>query len=62
MEGEDDIRFEVEFEDGQRVGIMIAPDTLAPGEHVARIVAEERQRAGDLPPSRIVAVRRAKLP
>jgi hypothetical protein len=62
MDGEGDIRFEVEFEDGQRLSIVIDRNTLAPGEHVARIVAEERQRAGDLPPSRIVAVRRAKIP
>ena len=52
-------RFIVEYEDGRTASITIDRSTLRSGDHVARIVAGERQRGGEIPDGEIKSVRRA---
>lgn len=54
----DSVRFAVTFEDGSRDFMSIPQATLQRGDHVARIVAGEKQRAGELRTGKIVDVRR----
>ena len=52
------ILFSVEYEDGRTARMTIDRHTLRNGDHVARIIAGERQRAGKIPEGKIKGVRR----
>jgi hypothetical protein len=55
----DMVRFIVEYEDGGTCPMSIDRFTLRSGDHVARIIAREKQDGGQLPKGAIKAVRRA---
>jgi hypothetical protein len=52
------VTFVVEYEDGSKVHINIDRFTLRSGDHVARLIAGERQRAGLIPEGEIKSVKR----
>ena len=52
------IEFVAVYEDGSEEHFSVDRTTLRNGDHVARIVAGERQRAGSLKSGKIVRVRR----
>ena len=54
----DDVRFEAVYEDGRTFYFSIDSGTLRSGDHVARIIARERQASGELPAGHIANVRR----
>ncbi len=54
------IMFAVNFEDGRTAYITISPKLLQPGEHVARIIARERQETGEIPEGEIASVKRVR--
>ena len=54
------IMFAVNFEDGRTAYMTIDPYTLRSGDHVARIVARERQEKGEIPEGQIIAVKRVR--
>jgi hypothetical protein len=56
----EDIAFIVKLDDGSEHRMTIDPYTLKSGDHVARIVVGEQQRAGRIPKGQIVNVRRAR--
>jgi len=60
MAADRDSKFIVEFEDGTRDYFFIDPPTLRTGDHVARIVARNRQAEGKLPKKPIKSVTRSK--
>ena len=55
----DRISFIAEYEDGGTATFSIDKWTLQKGDHVAVIIAGERQRAGHIPKGKIKQVRRA---
>jgi len=57
---EDDIAFLAEYDDGSRFTFVIDRWTLERGDHVASIIARERQEAAHLKPGKIVLVYRQK--
>ena len=61
MAADRDGKFIVEFEDGTRDYFFIEATTLRTGDHVARIVAGNRQAEGKLPKKPIKSVTRSKL-
>lgn len=54
-----DVSFIVKLGDGSEHTIAIDSETLKTGDHVARKVAADHQRKGDIPAGIIVKVRRA---
>jgi hypothetical protein len=56
--GPEIITFVVLYDDGRTAGMSISRRHLRSGEHVARLLAREKQRAGELPKGKIVDVRR----
>jgi hypothetical protein len=54
------IMFAVNFEDGRTAYITINPKLLEPGDHVARIVARQRQDKGEIPAGEIASVKRVR--
>jgi hypothetical protein len=60
MAADRDSKFIVEFEDGTRDYFFIDTPTLRTGDHVARIVARNRQAEGKLPKKPIKSVTRSK--
>ena len=52
------VRFRVSFEDGRTAYFNTPRDDLRTGDHVAPIIAREHQDKGELPPGKIIAVRR----
>ena len=60
MAADRDSKFIVEFEDGTRDYFFIDPPTLRTGDHVARIIARNRQAEGNLPKKPIKSVTRSK--
>lgn len=52
------VPFVVEYEDGRTAFMLIDPFTLSRGDHVARIIAVERQGEGKLPVGQISNVKR----
>jgi hypothetical protein len=57
---EDDIAFLAEYDDGSKFILVIDRWTLERGDHVASIIARERQDAAQLKPGKIVSVYRQK--
>jgi len=57
---EDDIAFLAEYDDGSKSTFVIDRWTLERGDHVASIIARERQEAAQLKPGKIVLVYRQK--
>jgi hypothetical protein len=53
------VRFIVEFEVGSSSSFIVDEYTLRTGDHVAVVVAGERQRKGELRAGKIKSVRRA---
>jgi len=53
------VDFIVEYEDGRKARIAIDRHTLKMGDNVAPSIAAERQQNGDLPPGKIIGVRRS---
>jgi len=58
MKASDDVTFIVTYDDGHTDFFTIDKFTLRTGDHVARIIAKERQRGGTLDPGTIVSVTR----
>ena len=54
------VMFAVNFEDGRTAYITINPKLLEPGDHVARIVARQRQDKGEIPVGEIASVKRVR--
>jgi hypothetical protein len=54
------IMFAVNYNDGRTAYITISPRTLQEGDHVARVVARERQEKGEIPEGDIANVRRVR--
>ena len=54
------IMFAVNFKDGRTAYMTISPKVLEQGEHVARVVARERQGQGEIPEGEIVSVKRVR--
>ena len=52
------VRFIVTYEDGSHDYMSVPAATLRSGDHVARVVAGEKQRAGELRRGEITGVRR----
>ena len=52
--------FAVNYEDGRTAYITISPKVLAAGDHVARLVARERQMKGEIPEGDIASVKRVR--
>jgi hypothetical protein len=57
----DDVEFIITFDDDTTDFMTIDRYTLASGDHVARIIAGERQSGGPIPNKPIKSVRRAPL-
>jgi hypothetical protein len=57
---EDWVTFRVDFEDGTVASIEIDKFTLSRGDHVARVIARERQANGTLRSGTIKSVRRLR--
>lgn len=55
----DHIRFIAIYEDGSRHPFSIPSHTVRTGDHVARIIASERQAKSELPPGKINSVERS---
>jgi hypothetical protein len=53
------VGFVVEYKDGKRRHISINRYALLSGDHLARIVAREKQRDGTLPQGDIATIKRA---
>ena len=47
------LTFCVEYDDGTIAHFSIDPDTMRRGNHVARLIAIDRQREGAIPPGEI---------
>jgi hypothetical protein len=56
----DDVVFVATYDDGQSEWFNIDKFTLRSGDHVARIIAAERQSGGQLPAGKINSVKRLK--
>ena len=56
----DRVQFVVEYEDGRHALMWIDRWTLNQGDHVAPIVAREKQEAGEIPEGKIESVKRAR--
>jgi hypothetical protein len=54
------IMFAVNFQDGRTAYITISPKLLEAGDHVARVVARERQDKGEIPEGEIASVKRVR--
>ncbi len=54
------IMFAVNLEGGRTAYITVSPKLLGPGDHVARIVARERQDKGEIPEGEIASVKRVR--
>ena len=52
------VPFIAEYEDGSKGYFDIDLTTLRNGEHIARMIASEKQRDGHLPAGKILRVRR----
>jgi hypothetical protein len=59
-EQDDRVTFHVDFEDGTTSYMKIDAHTLSKGDHVAQIVAQERQQKGEIPKGKIVSVSRLR--
>jgi hypothetical protein len=57
----DDVVFVATYHDGRSEWFNIDKFTLRSGDHVARIIARERQTGGQLPAGKIVSVARLKV-
>jgi hypothetical protein len=55
----EDVAFAAEYADGSTEIFWIDPSSLRAGDHVARIIADERQREGEMREGAIVSVKRA---
>ena len=53
------ITFAATYEDGREISFSVDRFTLQSGDYVARIIAGERQKEGQLPPGKIISVRRS---
>lgn len=65
MEGErkkrdTNVMFAVNYEDGETSYITINPNQLKHGDQIARTVALERQKKGELPQGTIAAIKRVR--
>jgi hypothetical protein len=56
--GPEIITFMVTYDDGRTAGMSIRRGHLRPGDHVPRLIAREKQSAGELPKGKIVDIRR----
>ena len=56
------VTFIATFEDGRQLSFTVDKFTLTGGDYVARIIAGERQKAGELPPGKIMSVARSLTP
>jgi hypothetical protein len=54
------IMLAVNFQDGRTAYITISPKLLEAGDHVARVVARERQEKGEIPQGEIASVKRVR--
>jgi hypothetical protein len=54
------VMFAITYDDGRTAYITIDPNTLKAGDHVARVVAAERQEKGELPEGKIVGTKRVR--
>ena len=54
------LMFAVTYEDGRTAYITIDPDVIRSGDHVARVVARERQHRGEIPEGEIAGVKRVR--
>ena len=52
--------FAVNYEKGETAYITISPWKLRHGDHVARVIAEERQAKGEIPEGKIATVKRVR--
>ena len=52
--------FAVNYENGETAYITISPWKLRYGDHVARVIAEERQATGEIPEGKIATVKRVR--
>jgi hypothetical protein len=50
--------FDVEYEDGQKIVMLVNKYDLRDNDFVAWIIARERQEKGSLAPGKIVSIRR----
>jgi hypothetical protein len=57
--GDDRIEFIVRYLNGSEARLRISRSDLRQGDHVARLIAGERQRAGEIPEGEIDFVTRA---
>jgi hypothetical protein len=51
--------FVVKYDDGRSANLGVAPRSVSLGDAIFAEIARRRQRAGDLPPGRIIGVKRA---
>ena len=56
------VTFIATYEDGRQLSFTVDKFTLTGGDYVARIIAGERQRAGELPEGKIMSVARSLTP
>ena len=56
------VTFIATYEDGRQLSFTVDKFILTGGDYVARIIASERQKAGELPPGTIVSVARPLTP
>ena len=54
------VMFAVSYQDGRTAYITISPNTIRSGDHIARMIARERQDTGEIPEGEIVAVKRVR--
>ena len=54
------IMFAINFQDGRTAYITVSPKLLEAGDHVARVVARERQDKGEIPEGEIASVKRVR--
>ena len=54
------IMFAVNYENGGTAYITISPNRLRDGDHLARVIAEERQAKGEIPEGKIATVKRVR--
>ena len=61
-EQKDRVTFIATYEDGRQLSFTVDKFTLTGGDYAARIIASERQRAGELPDGKIMSVARSLTP
>jgi len=56
------VTFIATYEDGRQLLFPVDKFTMTEGDYAARIIACERQKAGELPPGKIMSVARSLTP